>query len=474
MKKIIQILPILLASLFFIPVQGQDPHDRVVGSWLGKLDVGGTSLRLVFNIKVEESGQLSATLDSPDQGARGIGMGKVILTGDSLKIEAPVIMGFYRGAITSDSTQEGTWSQAGRSFPLRMKKQKEAFVLNRPQEPHPPYPYQELMVSFENVEQQFSLGGTLTIPEGEGPFPAVVLVSGSGSQNRDEELFGHKPFKVIADFLTRNGVVVLRYDDRGVGSSGGTSAGSTSAVIATDARAAIEYLFQRGEVDPTKVGVIGHSEGGMIGMMLASEYEDIAFLITLAGPGVEGKKILLDQSEYISRLSGLQEPVIEDNRIVMNRVYDLMGSNETYEGWAGEVERFIGDYYRRKGMDQFSEEDIEQISNRVLSSIPEPAYAWMRYFVLFDPADYLGNIRSPVLALNGEKDCQVLAEENTSAIREGVLASGNKNVSARIIPDLNHLFQPCETGLPTEYGEIEITFDQPTLESMAKWIGEVL
>jgi len=437
---------------------GQHTPGAVEGSWSGHLEVAGTTLRIVFHLQLDEHDRLSATMDSPDQGARGIGMGEVTFQSDSLTIEAPVIAGKYEGVMTSDSTLEGTWSQAGQTFPLNLQRQLAPEVLNRPQEPQPPYPYREEEVTFENEEQHFTLGGTLTLPRGSGPFPAVVLVSGSGSQNRDEEIFGHKPFKVIADDLTRRGIAVLRYDDRGVGASGGSAAGATSADNATDAGAAIGYLKNREEIDPERVGVIGHSEGGLIALMIASEMKDLACIVLLAGPGVPGKTILLDQSEHISRLSGIPENVIRQNREIMDRAYGWMASQASYSAWTDSVKSNL--------------EPL--VANRILNAVQEPSYAWLRYFVMSDPATYFGSIQCPVLALNGEKDSQVLAEKNIAAIREGLEEAGNTQVTARVLPGLNHLFQPCDTGLPDEYGKIEWTFDQDALNMIASWLREVL
>jgi len=455
----------LVSHMMYSQVTG----DKITGSWQGILDAGSVKLRLGFNISVGDDGNYQATLDSPDQGANGIPMGKITYEGDSLRIDAPMINGYYLGVVTSDSTIQGEWNQNNMSFDLNLKRHVEPFVLNRPQEPAPPFPYMEEEVEFQNEEQDFSLGGTLTLPGDEGPFPCVILVSGSGAHNRDEEIYGHKPFKVIADFLTRKGIAVLRYDDRGVGSSGGNYQGSTTLDHAGDARAAINYLKKRREIDPSKIGVIGHSEGGMIAIMLASEYPDIAFIITLAGPGVDGKTILLDQTVYIYRHSGVPEPTIEDSRTVLDKVYDIMISNESYDVWRTEVLSYTRSFYS-DDKEGYSEEDIDLIEKRLMASIPEPSYNWLRYFAMFDPSDYLGTIRCPVLALNGEKDCQVLASQNIQAIREGLARSGNEAVTVRIIPDLNHLFQHCETGLPGEYTTIEETFDEDTLDLISDWI----
>ena len=470
MKSPTKLILLSLLAICFQQANCQLTNDQIDGSWLGVLNTGNIELRLVFNISVTEDASFEATLDSPDQGAMGILLGEVCLTDDSIRIEAPALMGFYIGKIASPSTIEGEWHQSGRSFELNLDKQIKAIVLNRPQEPQPPFAYKEEEVSFNNTKQGFSLGGTLTLPEGEGPFPVALLVTGSGSQNRDEEIFGHKPFKLIADHLTKSGVAVLRYDDRGVASSGGSITGSTTGDYAEDARSGIEYLLKRSEIDSSKIGVIGHSEGGMIAFMLASAYNDIAFIISLAGPGVDGKTILLEQSDYIARLSGVEDSVLEDNKIVMNSVYNIMIASESHHVWGEEVFKYTSKHYSEKGAGDYSEEDIELSKKNLLASVPESSYAWMRYFVMFDPASLFGSIKCPVLALNGEKDCQVLAEKNINTIQNGLLSSGNTNITTMILPGLNHLFQNCETGLPAEYGIIEETFDQKTLDIMSEWI----
>lgn len=470
MESFSRILLICLLAISFQQAFGQREKEQVVGSWLGTLDLRSVSLRLVFNISLTEEDSFEATLDSPDQGAKGIPMGQVSLEGDSLKIEAPMIQGSYVGKFTSATSIQGEWSQPGGTYDLNMEKQAGAFVLNRPQEPKPPFPYKVEKINFNQIARGFTLAGTLTLPEGQGPFPAVVMVTGSGSQNRNEEIFGHKPFWVIADHLTRSGIAVLRYDDRGVAASGGMATGSTTADLALDARSAMEFLLTRSEIDKSGLGIIGHSEGGMIAFMLASEYDDISFVISLAGPGVDGKTILLEQSEYISRLSGVSESIVEDNRIVMDKVYDLMIVNDTHKTWGEEVIEFTSSYYSNKEKGLYSEGDIEQAKRNLLASIPESSYAWMRYFVMYDPTSDFASIDCPVLALNGAKDCQVLAEKNINAIKKGFQASGNKQLTAMILPGLNHLFQNCKTGLPTEYNMIEETFDQNTLKLMSSWI----
>jgi pimeloyl-ACP methyl ester carboxylesterase len=472
MKLIIKITLLIYLIISSLHLYSQQSDEAMAGSWQGVLNTGAGELRIVFNLSLNENGNWKATMDSPDQGAMGIPLGDVLLTNDSIRIEAPALLGYYNGKITSPSSSEGTWYQAGRSFKLDLEKREEAIVLNRPQEPRPPYPYMEEELRFQNKKEGFMLAGTLSLPEGPGPFPAVILVSGSGSQNRDEEIFGHKPFRVIADHLTRNGIAVLRYDDRGVGKSGGNAAGSTTEDLAEDARGALDFLFTRDDIDPARIGIIGHSEGGMIAFMLASALENLRFVVSMAGPGVDGKTILLDQSEHIARLSGVAPAILEDNRYVMNGVYERMIANISYEDWKEETLNFTTAFYAEKAVGSYSEADIEGIRSTLLASIPESSYAWMRYFVMFDPAALFTGISCPVLALNGEKDSQVLPEQNIAAIKMGLERAGNHVSDTMILPGLNHLFQNCITGLPNEYATIEETFDPATLELISNWIWQ--
>lgn len=471
MKALSKLILTFLLVISFQQAFCQIENDYIQGSWQGVLNVG-TELRLVFNISVNEDLSLNATMDSPDQGAMGIPLGEVSLSEDSIRIEAPIVKGYYIGALVSESTMEGEWHQSGMSFKLDLSRQEEAIILNRPQEPEAPFPYREEEVTFQNTEQGFMLAGTLTLPGGDGPFPAAILISGSGSQNRDEEIFGHKPFKLIADQLTRNGIAVLRYDDRGVASSGGSASGSTTLDLSGDARSGMDYLLKRNEIDHSEIGIIGHSEGGMIAFLLASSHKDFAYIVSLAGPGVDGKTILLEQSDHIASLSGASDAILEDNRNVMSGVYDIMLSNVSYEDWKEETLEFTSKFYSERLEGDYSDAQIEQGKENLLASIPESSYVWMRYFVKFDPAPLFASIRCPVLALNGEKDCQVLPETNIPAIKEGLQEGGNSQVFTHILPGLNHLFQNCETGLPNEYGVIEETFDPETLVRISEWIRE--
>lgn len=455
----------LIVAMYFISTAC--PQDKEVkGSWIGKLEVGTVSLRIIFHIS-GDSPDYKVTMDSPDQGANGIKIGPVKVDNDSVIIGAASLMGEYRGEFNTASTIKGKWTQAGRVMPLDLEKLKVEFELKRPQEPKAPYPYIVKDIIFHNVNADIDLAGTLTIPSDGQKLPAVILVSGSGPQNRDEELFGHKPFKVIADYLTRNGIAVLRYDDRGVAKSGGTLAASTSDDLATDALAAIKYLQSVDKIDRSKVGIIGHSEGGLIAQIVVAEYDEVAFIVSLAGQGTTGRQILLDQSYYINRISNVSEESNMLNLKLNNAIYDIVELNEDpVKGFELIISK-ADEVLNTPGKPQTS---IDDLRTTLSGNLGPASYPWIRYFLKSDPAKLLPNIKCPFLALNGEKDCQVLFKQNLEGIKKGL--SANKDVTTKSFPDLNHLFQHSTTGLVNEYGQIEETMSPEVLEVIVNWIKE--
>lgn len=470
MKKRI-IIPALLVLLNLVaaPVTAFQQVPDPTGSWLGSLTAGAIKLRVVFNITTGDDGALKATMDSPDQGVKGIPLGVVTMWGDSIKIDAPMVRGSYIGKFTSDSAIEGEWSQSGQIFVMNLVRQEKEFALNRPQEPKPPYPYLSQDVTFSNEEAGIVLAGTITRPEGEGSYPAVVMVSGSGQQNRDEEIFGHKPFKLIADYLSRNGVVVLRYDDRGVAGSGGDPRGATSADFAQDAKAALNYLKSLSYVNSKSTGIIGHSEGGLIAMLLASETDDVDFIISMAGPGTRGDVVLTDQEAHISKLMNVPDSLIEINSKLNRRIYNIISA----EADADVAMIMIDTYLKEFMLENYGSEDgSDQMMNNITNSLGGSSYNWMRYFINSDPAIILKSVTCPVLAINGSKDCQVLAVKNINAIKQILSENSGNDVTAVIFPGLNHLFQPANTGLVNEYGEIETTMSPEVLKTIADWIME--
>lgn len=463
------VVTLLLCLLIFNSLQSQVISDKIslTGTWLGKIKSGAIELRVVFNISIVEKDSLVATLDSPDQGAKNIKLGPVTFTGTILSISAPVLLGEYNGSVKNDTLIEGTWKQAGNALPLNIIKLKAAFAINRPQEPKPPFPYTAEEVAFNNDKFNIKLAGTLTIPTGNGPFPAVILITGSGPQNRDEELMGHRPFLVIADWLTRNGIAVLRYDDRGVGKSQGNYAEATSSDLATDAEAAFNFLKNNASVNPKAIGLIGHSEGGLIAPIVASANPVVAFIISLAGPGVTGQQIIIRQSQEISRISGSPESTIRELTETNKKLYAVLRKEKDNNKAEIKILALYREILEKK---KTSKENTEKSVNLLKVTFGAPTYTWFRYFIMTDPSAFWKKVKCPVLALNGDKDLQVSASENLPAIEKALKSAGNKSFKVIKLPGVNHLFQHCITGLPAEYSNIDETFSPEALKIISDWI----
>ena len=469
MKKICFTIALIMIILFTQTAVSQNAADykSLEGSWLGKIPAGGISLRVIFNLSLAGKDSLAATLDSPDQGAKNIKIGPVILNGNELTIKAPLLLGEYKGIVTGDTLIKGDWTQAGRTTPLELRKLKKAFALNRPQEPKPPFPYFSEDITFMNDKAGIELAGTLTLPKGNGPFPAIIMITGSGSQNRNEELLGHKPFWVIADYLSKNGIAVLRYDDRGVGKSGGTPLNATSADFATDAEAAFLYMSIRKEINPRMIGFAGHSEGGFIAPIVASQNKQVAFIISLAGPGVKGEEIIHTQNFDISSASGIDIREINEGIATNKKLFGVLKKEKDNKIAEEKIASVYGKILAKKGT---SQEDSEKAIRQLNASLNPVSYNWMRYFLFTDPASFWKKVKCPVLALNGEKDLQVSSKVNLPAIAKAVKSGGNNSVTTVSLPELNHLFQHSKTGLPSEYGDIEETFSPEVLKIMKEWI----
>ena len=391
----------------------------VAGTWTGKLSVGGTQLTVALNITDNADGTYSCTLDSPDQGVKGIPAEITVTDGTKVKVTIASLMAAYEGEI-KDGEMKGTFTQGGMPFTLNLKPG--TVKLNRPQTPVEPYPYATKDVKIDNKADNVSLGATLTYPVGyekmdKKDVPVVVMVTGSGLQNRDEELFGHKPFLVLADYLARNGIATLRYDDRGMDKSTGNPATATVESNMRDALAAVEAARGMGEFG--KVGVLGHSEGGLIAFMLGAQGK-ADFIVSMAGPGIKGDSLLAEQQNAQLRLYG--KP-----------------ANRT----------------------------VKQVREEMKL---QPKNAWLDYFADYDPASDITRTTVPVMAINGSHDMQVLAESNLGAIRK-YLADGNRQNLIKEYPGLNHLFQHCQLATSLDYYRIEETCAPEVLKDIADWIN---
>lgn len=416
----------------------------ITGAWSGALDTGMGKLRLVFHITDTANG-LTATMDSVDQGANGIPVAGVTRNGSSIRFDVAAIGGTYEAKVSEDGQRmDGTWSQGGHSLPLALERVKNTSELQpkRPQEPKPPFPYTVRDVRYDNKDAGLTLAATLTLPRGDGPFPAVVLISGSGPHDRDETVMGHKPFLVLSDFLTRHGIATLRADKRGIGQSGGTYATATTFDFASDAAAGLAFLKGVPQIDPHRIGLIGHSEGAEIAPIVAAHHPGVAFIVLMAGSGVPGDEIIVEQTRLIARANGATPQQADQDANEERAILDLVKSGDT-----------------------------EKLRSMLHGNVPAAFTSpWYRTFLTLDPAKALHEVHCPVLAVAGSKDVQVPPEQNLEAIRSALAAGGNKDVQTVEFPGLNHLFQHAGSGSPSEYARIEETMAPEVMEKIAAWI----
>ncbi len=456
----------LLIGLMLIPALWMSAQE-ITGSWNGSLKLPGMQLRIVFHVNKTDAGY-SVTMDSPDQSANGIPMTKATFENSILSLEMAAARIEYSGTLKND-TLFGTFNQAGQPFPMNMTRTEFPKVeTKRPQEPSKPYPYYSENISFVNPKANITLAGTLTLPSKEGKFPVVVLISGSGPQNRDEELMGHKPFLILSDYLTRNGIGVLRFDDRGCYESKGDFAKATTFDFATDVKAAVNYLKTRKEVDKKHIGLIGHSEGGIIAPIVASEDKSVGFIVLLAGTGIPGSELLTLQQEAIGRASGMAEEQLEKTKSINTGIYNIINETSDSTTIANKLTEYLNKAIK-ENPDMQKTSNPEDIIKQVITQTTSP---WMINFIRYNPATALVKVKCPVLALNGSKDLQVPADVNLPAIETAVKKGGNKKITTKELPGLNHLFQECNTGLPKEYGEIEQTMSPIALEAINSWIKQ--
>lgn len=445
----------------------------IEGVWQGTLNAMGSELRVVFTVSVGEGGTYAATMASPDQGAEGIPVEEAVLDGAAVRFGVPAVLGSYQGTLGEDgATITGEWSQGGLTLPLTLEKVAEAPTIVRPQDPPPGVSlYTSEQVTCQNVAAGITLGGTITVPNGPGPFPAVILISGSGPQDRNETVFGHRPFLVLADNLTKRGIAVLRVDDRGVGASQGELMQSTSRDLADDVLAEIEFLKKRPDIDPQRIGLLGHSEGALIAPMVAADTEDVAFLVLLAPPGLVGEDLLYDQARRISEARGDTPEAVEHGRKLQESVFKVVKAQPDNMLATEELRGVL-----TAGVAELPEETQAELAGALDSFIDGQIRAvivpWFRYFLTYDPAPALAKVKCPVLALYGGKDLQVSPEANRGPVEAALTEAGNADHTVKTFDALNHMFQTATTGLPDEYAKIQETMAPEVLQLMGDWIVE--
>jgi pimeloyl-ACP methyl ester carboxylesterase len=456
--------PIPLVSAAIQTATAPQATSGVEGNWQGALEVSAFKLRLVLKISKTPDGKLTATVDSLDQSAKDLAVDTITFQDGTLKFEMKALGASYVGTLSKDGTElTGQFTQGG-VLPLDFKRVTDAsqLELKRPQTPKKPYPYTEEEVSYENKQDQVKLAATLTLPPGNGPFPAVVLITGSGPQDRNEALLGHQPFLVLADYLTRRGIAVLRADDRGVGGTSKGGPNDTTENFASDALAGVEFLKTRKEINPKQIGLIGHSEGGMAAPMVAAKSDNVAFIVLLAGPGIPGDKLLIKQTGLIA--SSECEKEVERSLAESQNLFAIVSQ---------EKDSLVA----RQKLHDAATKRAEAAKKRVdaqLASSETQSYAfatpWFRYFLSYDPRPTLMKVHVPVLAINGGKDLQVPPKEDLDGIEQALKDGGNRDYKVVLLPGLNHLFQTSRTGAPSEYAEIEETIAPIALQTVGDWI----
>ena len=457
---------LLIASAVAVAAQVPTPH--VEGNWLATLEVSGLKLRLVLRVEKSASGY-AAKFDSPDQGATDLPIDSIALDGKKLSFSAAKFGISYEGTLSETGDEiSGTFKQGAGSTPMIFKRVAEVAKLNRPQDPKKPYPYDEQEVSYRNEKDNVKIAGTLTLPRGGGPYPAVLLITGSGSQDRNETIAGHHPFLVLADHLTRNGIAVLRLDDRGMGGTDLGSLSVTSENFAEDVLAGVNFLKQRKEIDPKMIGLIGHSEGGMIAPMVAARSKDVSFIVLLAGLGQRGEDVIYTQTELIHKAQGTPADTLAHIVSLSRRINAIVKTETDEKRIEQRINEEIAAYCGALSDEQ--RKSLEPVARDIKAFIPMYKTPWYRYFIMFDPQPVLKNVKVPVLALNGEHDLQVAWKENLELIAADLKAGGNADVTVQAFPGLNHLFQTSPTGLLSEYNQIEETISPEVLKTVTDWI----
>lgn len=445
-------LPALLL-LALAPLFPQTPDFE--GRWLGTLDAGPNKLRIALRLVKTVGGGFSCIMNSLDQNPADVPADKVTVYGRTIVMEFPQIGGSIQVALRDDAKQlAGNLRQAGATLPIVFERTDSAVESSRPQEPRKPYPYDEQEVGFEY--SGVKLAATLTLPRSQGPHPAVLLLTGSGAQDRNESVMGHRPFLVLADYLTRRGIAVLRADDRGVGGSTGNLSATSLEDLAGDALSGVAWLKARPDIDPARIGLIGHSEGGVVAALAAGRSRDVAFVVLLAGTGIPGDRVVISQVERLSKAGGVPTEMLAQSLAIQRKLFDVL-KHEPDNAIAIEKMRAVLPEAARK---------TKEVELRMMTS------ASYRSFISTDPAAALAKVKAPVLALAGELDTQVPADENLPAIAAALKRAGNRRATTLKLPGLNHLFQKAKTGSLSEYRQIEETINPAALDVLGEWLAK--
>ena len=460
----------------------------LAGKWKGDLEISALrTAQVVMNIAKDPKGDLSATFDDPARKVIGVPCDKITLRDDSLIVSIALARALFAAKINADTTEiNGFWTQGDYKAPLTLQKiipraanESKPKKINprRPQTPEPPFDYVVEDLQYNNADQTIRFGATLTKPKGEARFPVALLITGSGRQDRDETMLGHKPFAVIADYLTKRGIAVLRVDDRGAGKTTGNFAAATTADFAKDVESGIAYLKTRADIDPAKIGLIGHSEGGMIAIMLGAERKNLAFIVLLAAPGIKNIDLLERQGLDLLRSAGAPEKDVAIYQpLYKEMIKAVLGAKDSAQADKRATHAFKN-WQAKAGPEVVlrttNVTDAASLQKYIAATVRSANAPWYKYFVAYDPADNLRRVACPVLALNGSKDIQVASAENLAAIKAGLAKSPAPSFRTLELQGLNHLFQRCAKCSYSEYGQLEETFSPDALTLIGDWIIKV-
>lgn len=469
MKKILGTVSLLV---MLSPAIAQQKN--ISGMWEGKLNAG-VEMRLVLHFARNADGSYTGSLDSPDQGVKGIPCSNVWVSGDSVTAEVASIKGVFKGLLKTDSLIIGNWKQGPGTYPLTVKHVTELSHLNRPQAPQPPFNYNSEDVVYNNADKSIHYGATFTYPKTGESFLTAILITGSGQQDRDETLFEHKPFAIIADYLTKKGFAVLRVDDRGVGKTNGDTHAATSMDFAGDVEAGIAWLKTRKETDINRMGLIGHSEGGLIASIVASRNKDISFVVMLAGPGINGADLLAEQVAAVMNSSGVPAEASAAYKPIYRKIIGYAITEKDSAAAYAKAHDAFAEWRQHQAATVLSALHLTDSSNdkKMIGGLVKLLGSpWMKYFLSTDPQPMIQKFNCKVLALNGTKDVQVLPVPNLAGIKSALAKSKSKKYDVIQIEGLNHLFQHCKTCSPSEYGLLEESFAPEALAIMGKWLEE--
>jgi len=466
MRKILIILALIFMAAGNVLSRPADSYQDsfLIGNWKGVIQVGGAKFTFLFKFTSDVQNEIKGFLDLPEQDEHEIPIDEIKIVGKSVSLDISKIQRKFEGEISIDQKKiTGFYIRGGgMRLPLTLEKTDLVFSMNRPQLPQPPYPYKEEPVVVVNGKDQTKLAGTLTLPEGAGAFPAIIFISGSGAQDRDESMFGHKPFLVMADYFARRGAAVLRCDDRGAGKSGGSHFAATTAIMATDIGSMWEYLLTRAEIDQKKIFLLGHSEGAVIACLVASQNPRVAGVILLGAPGLSIEENLYLQNSLIRKAEGASDEMIAQANVLQRKIFSVVKDAADN----AEAQAKLREIFSLKMYEHLNDSQKKAVDERIAPLLSP----YFRDIIKCDPAGYLSKVTCPVFAIIGEKDLQCPPKENIPALEKTLRTSGNQSFQIIEMEGLNHLLQRAPSGAMSEYASIEETISPRALAAISDWL----